>query len=285
MIQKKILLVLYRNEKYFIFFHNQGHLYRIAEMATPKTMRIPRIYYCAPFEPHQVFLIEGEAARHLTLVLRLSCETHIILFNGDGFDYVAKITTVNHSKKNHLSIEVNILEKKLPGTKPLLSIHLFQAISKPEKLEWVVQKSVELGVSEITPIITDHCSIKSHVIKLERLKKIMLSACEQCGRAEIPQLNPVITFMQVLENLHTHFQKSSNLFFVPGGEENIKKIIKPQQNINIFIGPEGGFSEDEIHKAKDKNFSMIQLGQRILRTETAPLCALSIVQALWGDFG
>ena len=184
------------------------------------------------------------------------------------------------------TINVEILSKEKNNSESPININLFQSISSNEKMDMVIQKATELGVSSIQPIFTSRSTIK---LSLDRTKKrlihwkqVSISACEQSGRSKIPTIKSPIEFDQISEGIKTN---SLNLLLHPDNLEESSNLPNEYSgDINIFIGPEGGFSQDEVLLLKKQNCINIQLGPRILRTETAPLAIIAILQYKYGDF-
>jgi 16S rRNA (uracil1498-N3)-methyltransferase len=213
--------------------------------------------------------------------MRVKVDDFLILFNGDGFEYRGRVSDIN--KK---TINVEILSKEKNNSESPININLFQSISSNEKMDMVIQKATELGVSSIQPIFTSRSTIK---LSLDRTKKrvihwkqVSISACEQSGRSKIPTIKSPIEFDQISEGIKTN---SLNLLLHPDNLEESSNLPNEYSgDINVFIGPEGGFSQDEVLLLKKQNCINIQLGPRILRTETAPLAIIAILQYKYGDF-
>ncbi|MBA2653638.1 MAG: 16S rRNA (uracil(1498)-N(3))-methyltransferase [Gammaproteobacteria bacterium] len=240
-------------------------------------MRISRFYYNGPLSKDTIVKLCEETSHYILHVLRLKVGAKSVLFNGDGKDYLAILTDCS-KKIVTLEIQESInVHKESP-----LKIHLVQGISRGEKMDWTIQKAVELGVTEITPIITEHCSIKLDASRREKRlvhwQKIMVSACEQSGRSSLPSLNPIVQF----EDWIYHPRQEMKLFCDPNSSQRLSHLPAAQE-ILLIIGPEGGLSNNEISLANKYNFTGISLGPRILRTETAAVSAISVAQALWGD--
>jgi 16S rRNA (uracil1498-N3)-methyltransferase len=214
--------------------------------------------------------------------MRVKVNDPLILFNGDGLEYKGQVNGIN--KK---TISVEILSKEKNNNESPININLFQSISSNEKMDMVIQKATELGISSIQPIFSSRSTIK---LSLDRTKKrlihwrqVSISACEQSGRSKIPTIRSPIGFDQIKEEIK--ITNSLNLVLHPDSREQSSNL--PQKyagDINIFIGPEGGFSQDEVLLLKKQNCINIQLGSRILRTETAPLAIIAILQYKYGDF-
>lgn len=241
-------------------------------------MRTIRIYEPGEYSPGQTILLSAPAAQHVGLVLHLEAGAGIVLFRGDDYEFQAVLTEV---RKKH--IEAKILSMQPVSRESSRQIHLAQSIIKGDKMEWLIQKAVELGVSSITPLLTDRCVVR---VDEERLQKkqaqwqaIAISACEQSGRNQIPKILPTCTLEQYL--LQTKAQHQWLLS--PKAKQPWPASIHHHADLSLLIGPEGGFTEEEIHLAHQHQVQSIRLGPRILRTETAAIVALGILQMLYGD--
>jgi 16S rRNA (uracil1498-N3)-methyltransferase len=241
-------------------------------------MRIPRIYTAQPLTSGQPVELEAQASHHLNKVLRKQVGDELLLFNGDGNDYSSRIDAVN---KKFLLVKVG--QATAVATESPLRIHLGICISKGDRMDLVMQKASELGAAQITPLFSSRTEVR---LKGERLEKkqlhwhqIIISACEQSGRSVIPTLQPAVAIdnwtaqVQADKKLVLHHRASTGL----SADDNIKSSA-------LLIGPEGGLSEDEIMLAEQRGFECLALGPRVMRTETAPLAALSVLQFIWGDF-
>lgn len=241
-------------------------------------MRIPRIYHPAPIQVDTTISLTQEASKHLLTVLRLKDEHPLILFNGDGNDYSA---TLNIASKKQVSAFVET-QLSLSLESPL-SIHLGQGISKGERMDFVLQKSVELGVTELTPLITERCPVKLSADRWEKKYqhwlKIVTSACEQCGRNVIPTLHPPLALHQWLGQS----TRQTRLTLHPEAEHRMAGIAPSPYGFRLLIGPEGGLSQSEIYQSSESGFSSATLGPRVLRTETAALAAITVLQSHFGD--
>jgi 16S rRNA (uracil1498-N3)-methyltransferase len=242
-------------------------------------MRIPRIHYDGTLTNGSDVYLPPETSHYITHVLRLKKGMGLILFNGNGREYTASIT---HIKKTVVTAKVE--DECCKMTESPLTLHLAQAISRSEKMNWAIQKAVELGVNTITPLITDYCSVKlppeGMSKRMGHWKKIIISACEQSGRTVIPLLHPIYSF--------THWIKEElpglKLYCDPGAVQNLALPASLlNQAVFLLIGPEGGFSPQELKSAQAHHFLGISLGPRILRTETATLAAITLIQSRWGD--
>jgi 16S rRNA (uracil1498-N3)-methyltransferase len=242
-------------------------------------MRIPRIYTEQPLAPGQDLSLEERPARHLVQVLRLKRGADLILFNGDGREYPAHLTAATRQEVHAEVLSASGLESEIP-----LAIHLAIGISKGERMDYTLQKAVELGVTEITPLCTQRSVVH---LKGERLEKRMLhwrnvviSACEQSGRCRLPQLHTACTLEEWLPGCTAECR----ILLDHRASQTLPELAPPQTEVQLLIGPEGGLSEEERSLATAAGFRGVRLGPRILRTETAPLAAIAVLQALWGDF-
>lgn len=217
---------------------------------------------------------ELEQYNYIVKVLRLKKNYTVKFFNNTGYDYICEILEINNKK-----VELIITDKIKVNTESKIKIHLAQGISKPNHFEITLQKSIELGVSEITPIISERAeTLQFNDKKLDRYRKIIISACEQSNRSIIPVLNEAVTFS---EFVNKNLQYQNSLCLIPDPlTENLLEInnINNFNSYKILIGPEGGFTEEEINLAANNNFQKISLGPRILRTETAGITVISFLQ-------
>ncbi|MFM2486548.1 16S rRNA (uracil(1498)-N(3))-methyltransferase [Celerinatantimonas yamalensis] len=242
-------------------------------------MRIPRIYHPEPLRDHDQIDLSDDGAGHVARVLRLTTGHPITLFCGDGYDYHGEILELT---KRSVSVQINTREDQHHLESPL-NIHLGQVMSRGDKMDFTIQKSVELGVIAITPLLSERCGVKLDEKRLEKKRqqwqKVVVSACEQCGRAVVPIVHEVIS----LEQWSAQPTPALKLNLHPKAPYTIKSMPTPTHGIRLLIGPEGGLSDDEINRCSILAFSEIQLGPRILRTETAALTAISALQCQFGD--
>lgn len=241
-------------------------------------MRIPRIYLPSKLKLAQSIELTDHAFQHIVKVLRLKRDAKLIVFDGQGNEFFASIETVN--KKN---VTVMITESINSKPESALSIHLGLGISKGERMDYAIQKAVELGVTEITPLFTDHCVVnldeKRIKKRLQHWQGIIISACEQCGRNVLPHLNTTHTLINWADTIN-----EICIVFDPLATTTLNNISPDNSNINLVIGPEGGLSTKEILELEKKtNFHKVKFGPRVLRTETAAVSAITAIQLLWGD--
>ncbi len=242
-------------------------------------MRISRIYTEQPLASGKTVELGPREVRHLVQVLRLKTGARITLFNGDGHDYPALL---QESTKRQAFAEV--LSQSEAEITPPLSIHLGIGISRGERMDFALQKSVELGASEITPLFTQRSVVQ---LQGERLDKrlqhwlqVVISACEQSGRCRLPELHPPTPLDAWTANSAGEYA----LLLDQRSTPNIAELDPPTEKIRLLIGPEGGLSEEERGQARNNGFRGVRLGPRVMRTETAPLAAIAAIQTLWGDF-
>lgn len=243
-------------------------------------MRITRLYHPAQLHCGETTRLDSNASSHLIRVLRTKPDTPIILFNGDGFDYQCK-TLDSNAKKTLVAVE----QKTKVDNESNLSITLIQGLSRQDRMEATIQKSIELGVNKIIPVICQRSNTRlandKKIKKLEHWQKVAISACEQSGRSIVPQVTEIIAIDDITPLLETAAQKFT---LNPEAKISLKEINNEQQAIELFIGPEGGLNNDETDFLKSNNFIDIRFGPRILRTETAGPAVISALQMLWGDF-
>jgi 16S rRNA (uracil1498-N3)-methyltransferase len=242
-------------------------------------MRIPRIFYPHTIVSGDEIILDANSSKHILKVLRLNIGMTLIIFNGKGGEFVATILQVNNHRA---TVKIDrFIAKEVESP---FKIHLTQGIGRGEKMDYVVQKAVELGVHKITPLFTEYCNVKltdeRAQNRISRWQTIMINACEQSGRNIIPTIEAPQNLAVWLPKL----QSPLKLLLDHRATKAIKTISGNYTAATILVGPEGGLSEDEILLAQKNGFISVHLGPRVLRTETAALVALSVLQAQWGDF-
>ena len=242
-------------------------------------MRNTRIYHPEILETGKNVMLGGDAAHHVATVLRFKVGDEFILFDGKGTEYQVRIIVIQKKQVQVTVIFTNICTRESP-----LKIHLAQGVAKGERWVYSLQKAVELGVTEITPLWTQHVAYKWEKKidekKMEQWSAILISACEQSGRTEIPKLNPLCRF----EDFVKKELGDNRIILQPEVGIHWKSLIwKSESTCVLLIGPEGGFSDLEYEQAKDYGYQGMTLGPRVLRTETAVVSGLTILQALHGD--
>lgn len=237
--------------------------------------------------PHQIdgdtIRIEGGDAQHIGKVLRLNVGDEITICDGAGNDYQAKISRI---EKNE--VQSRIISRCKADTEPKLRVVLYQGIPKAAKMDFVIQKAVELGVAEIVPVMTKRSVVKLDAKgakgKVERWNKIAAEASKQCNRAVIPEVAPVMNLKEAL----SHMQQMDLKLIPYEAEEKtgLRDVLEQHgqaENIGILIGPEGGFDQMEVETAREAGLLPVRLGRRILRTETAPLAVIAALMYAYGE--
>lgn len=240
-------------------------------------MRVSRFYLDQPLAAGEVVL-DGDVAHYIGRVLRLAPGAPVQIFNGSGQEWPGEVSAVS---KREVTIA---LQQPVAGTpEPPLHTHLGQALSRGERMDWAIQKAVELGVSEITPLFTERCEVKLQGERADKRQshwqQIAVSACEQCGRSSVPQIHPPMALQDWMSSL----QAEVKLVLHHRTDQDLASLPTPT-SAALLIGPEGGLSASEIAMAERSGFHAARFGPRVLRTETAPVVALSMLQHLWGDF-
>ncbi|MBW3517272.1 16S rRNA (uracil(1498)-N(3))-methyltransferase [Shewanella sp. NKUCC05_KAH] len=243
-------------------------------------MRVPRIYQPQPLAINQQLNLDEDGAAHIGKVLRMGNGEHISLFNGDGNDYLAEIVDAG---KKHVTVKLLSCEANLSESP--LNLHLGQVISRGDRMEFTIQKSVELGVNTITPLFSDRCGVKLNGERLEKKiqqwQKIVVSACEQSGRSQVPVIRPAMD----LHDWCSEPTSALKLNLHPRAAHGINGLDLAHTRVRLLIGPEGGLSAEEIAMTETYQFTDVLLGPRVLRTETASLTAITALQLRFGDLG
>lgn len=243
-------------------------------------MRIPRIYHPSALHPNTTVALSDDAAYHVGRVLRMEKGQILALFDGSNQTFPAEITQAD--KKN---VIVNVASGNTADCESPLFLHLGQVMSRGEKMEFTIQKSIELGVSVITPLLSQRCGVKLDqdrlTKKIQQWQKIAIAACEQCGRNIIPQIRPVMS----LEAWCAEEDHCLKLNLHPRAQHSINTLPQPVRRVRLLIGPEGGLSQEEIAMTEHFSFTDILLGPRVLRTETTALTAITALQVCYGDLG
>lgn len=241
-------------------------------------MRVSRLYVNAPLNVGSRVELDDDAAHYVRSVLRLKQDQHIVLFNGGGGEYVSRFSEVS---RKCVRVEIESFTQR--DVESPLQVHLGMGISRGDRMDWAVQKAVELGVAKLTPLLTERCVTKLNDEKktqrLQHWQHIVQHAAEQSGRTRLPEMNDIIDISDWLNQ-----QQGLRVFLDPYAEYSLADLQPQNQRVTLLSGPEGGFSEQERQLAKAAGFIPVRMGARILRTETAVLSALAAVQTLWGDF-
>ena len=240
-------------------------------------LRFPRFFVNGELTVGGQAVITNSDAKHICTVLRMKPGEKVVLCSDDGYEYPSEIIFVQEN-----CVRFTVLVKRPNDTEPGIYVRLFQCMPKGDKLDTVVQKATELGVSEIIPVISKRCMSKPHKNsnKINRLKKIAEHAAKQSGRGIIPQIHE---FMSFNDAIHLYNKDNPGVIFYENGGKRINEIVKNNTNIDVFVGCEGGFDAAEIEAAVNAGFVRASLGKRILRTETAPIAAIAILMNITGD--
>lgn len=242
-------------------------------------MRITRLYVEQPLVAGSEMLLPADAAHHIGVVLRAQTGQAVVLFDGRGTEAQAEITQCT---RRQVLVRVGHVERV--NRESPLAIHLAIGISRGERMEFVLQKSTELGVATITPLLCERSEVRLSderwQKKMEQWQKIIVGACEQSGRTQLPLLNKPVEIADCLaaDNSEQRFVLHHR------SDKGLQHNDEKPRSVLLLIGPEGGLSDTEISSAQKAGCHALTLGPRVLRTETAPLAAISVLQFHWGDF-
>lgn len=254
-------------------------------------MRIPRFYCPCPLALEQTLNLPEEVFRHAIQVLRLQIGESLLLFNGEGGEYLAELTAINKRSATVL------IQKFDPSDgESSLTLTLVQALIKPDKMDFALQKAVELGISAFQPLITQRSVVRTDKEKIDKKlqhwQAVVVSACEQSGRTKLPKIYAPQTLNQYLSQLD---DSTTYLLLAPGSRQDLSQVTvntahthttkHSTKHLAVLIGPEGGFTTEEVEACLAAKMQGIALGKRILRAETASTSVLAILQLLHGDLG
>lgn len=251
-------------------------------------MALARFYCPIDLEAGAEIRLPTAAAHHAVKVLRVQTGDRLVLFNGRGGEFTATITHCGKDAVVVGDLEFRAVERESP-----LAITLAQAVLNAEKMDWVVQKAVELGAARIQPLTTSRSVVRLDAGRAAKRalhwRNIVAASCEQCGRNRLPEVAAVMALPDWLGGLKDQTTRSavdaeSCLLLLPDAEAGLRDLPAQNQKLTVLIGPEGGFSVDEVCAAATARFFPVALGPRILRTETAGAAALAAMQALYGDW-
>ncbi|MGC2048214.1 MAG: 16S rRNA (uracil(1498)-N(3))-methyltransferase [Gallionella sp.] len=242
---------------------------------------MPRFYCPPPIPPGDSFDLPPEAAYHAARVLRLREGDPVQIFDGRGNERRGVIAELGGKRVVIGGISAIDMDRESP-----LKVLLAQALTSSEKMDWVLQKATELGVTDIQPLNTERSVAKltaERVSKrLEHWQQVVISACEQCGRSTLPQIYAPMDIMAWLQQMRE--MPVSKYILLPEGAASLPTQAKPQGKVVLLIGAEGGFTAAESDAAMQCGFDSIRMGSRVMRTETAAIAGLAALQTLWGDF-
>lgn len=243
-------------------------------------MHTTRIFVESPLHCDEKIELPDAASHHISKVLRMRPDQKLHVFNGQGGYYTAVITAIGKRTVDIVPLEFIGEERE-----SILKITLAQGISRGQHMDYTVQKAVELGVTIIVPLITEFCNVQltgdRAVKKLAHWRSIVIHACEQCGRTRLPDILQPTSFRDWIDR----DPQPVKIILTPTAGLTMKNVTVQEPEISLLTGPEGGFSETEINAATATGYQVVNLGSRILRTETAAVAAVCAVQVLWGDLG
>jgi 16S rRNA (uracil1498-N3)-methyltransferase len=263
---------------WLLFNYNEKRFYH--SKSGTHSMPVPRFFCAAKLGPGACVILPQNAAHHATRVLRMKVGDVLILFNGNGNDYAGSLTRLG---KDEVAAKITTcIEVQRESS---LQITLAQAISSGERMDFTLQKAVELGIAHIQPLSTERSVVKLAGEKIERRREhwqnVVISACEQCGRAMVPEVRPPLPLTEWLGHREEY---SFKIMLSPIADKTLHDLSKPEGPVCLLIGCEGGFSSQETVAAESQEYIPVRLGARVLRTETAALATLAALQTLWGDF-
>ena len=240
---------------------------------------MPRFYVDFALSPDSVVELPDNVVRHLN-VLRVKNTEEIVLFNGNGKAYPALPEVLEKRRAS-----VRILREEATDNESPLNITLVQAVSAAERMDFTLQKSVELGVVAIQPVISERCVVRLSGERADkrvaRWQEIVVSACEQSGRNIVPEVRPLLPYCEALKQMSS---ETTKLLMSLNRAQSLRTVKPFSDDLIFMVGPEGGWTDEEEQLAFEAGFQSVTLGKRILRTETASLAAIAAMQTLWGDF-
>jgi 16S rRNA (uracil1498-N3)-methyltransferase len=244
-----------------------------------KIVRTHRVYTDLALAPGETITLQGKSAHYLGRVLRVATGQTVVLFNGDGRDYVCEVSGAG---KNELALDVMTRLPARPESP--LNITVVQAVSRGERMDQTLQKCTELGAAAFQPLWSERVEVRLKGEKLEKRQRhwqgVVISACEQSGRARVPEVRPAMA----LSDWVLKPSSGIRLVLAPGAEQGLAAVAV-EGAVALLVGPEGGFSEAELGLVSSSGVHVVGLGPRILRTETAAPAAVAVLQALRGDLG
>jgi len=242
-------------------------------------MRLTRVYVDEDLAIGQRLIVEGSAGNHIVRVLRSRVGDELTIFNGRGGEYGASIDEIRRD-----TVQVSVREHRLAERESPFQLTLAQGISRGERMDWVVQKATELGVARIVPVFTERSVVnldeRQAAKKVQHWRGIAVAACEQCGRNVVPEIAAPVALYGLLES---PAGSGISLLLSPTAKSRIVDIAGSPAGATVLIGPEGGLAQVEHDAALRSGFTAVRMGPRVLRTETAAVCALSLLQQKFGD--
>lgn len=243
---------------------------------------LTRLYFPGEIAAHGRCVLAPEQAHHVVRVLRLKAGDSVILFDGRGGEYAAVITALAKA-----GVTLNVAERAGVDRESPLAVTLAQAISSADRMDYTIQKAVELGVMRIQPLESSRSIVRLDPVRAAKRgahwQAVAVAACEQCGRNRVPEVAPVLPLPAWLGRAAAQ-AGVPRLLLSPRAQANLRDLPPPPREVLLLAGPEGGLSPHEQDDAQSAGFTPVKLGPRVLRTETAAVAALAAMQVLWGDF-
>jgi 16S rRNA (uracil1498-N3)-methyltransferase len=259
--------------------HALWHNFIAMSNAKPLT----RIYFPGEIPIHGACALAADQAHHVTRVLRLGAGDSVTLFDGNGSEYAAVIARAAPG-----GVTVNVGERVRVDRESPLQIALAQAISSGERMDYTIQKAVELGVVRVQPLTTERCVVRLDGARAQKRvahwQAVAIAACEQCGRNRVPHVAPVMTLREWLARDARTDAEDLHVLLYAQAETTLHALPKPSVGVAMLAGPEGGLAPEEQNDARRAGYVPVKLGPRVLRTETAAVAAIAALQTLWGDF-
>jgi 16S rRNA (uracil1498-N3)-methyltransferase len=248
----------------------------------PWPMREVRLFVEIPLTPGEDLPLPRDAAQHALRVLRLKTGDLVTLFNGDGRQYPSRLVAADPR-----AARIHVEAAEAPAHESPLRITLIQSLARGEKMDWVIQKATELGATGILPVTSERSEVRLDGARSERRldhwRAIAIAACEQCGRNVLPEISAPNSLEACLA-AHPQAGAEARWMLHPGGTARLRNIGSAAADVMLAVGPEGGFSDNDLAALRQAGFDALALGPRILRTETAGLAAMAALQAVQGDF-
>ncbi len=236
-----------------------------------------RVHLPGPLAVDGVVDLPGDALQHLR-ARRLRPGAELTVFDGNGGEYRARLETLERREAT-----VRLLRHESCEAEPPMPLVLLQGIAKGDRMDLAVQKAVELGITRIVPVFTEHTVVRLDSERIHKRRthwqRVAISACEQCGRNRLPAVDTPMSLDQAWGTVHD----LQGVVLDPTNGRSVEALLPPAAGIALLVGPEGGLSETEVSAATDRGFQGLRLGPRVLRTETATLAALAVLQARFGD--
>jgi len=252
-------------------------MYRIRSMKSFASRVVPRFFAPVQLSPGAEIELPERVAHHCA-VLRLRRGDAVTLFTGEGGEFSAELTRISRG-----DTRACVISRQTPERESPLAIALAQCVSSGDRMDATLQKSTELGVSRIVPIVSERSVVRLSSNRADRRvdhwRNVVIAACEQCGRNHVPEVAAITDFAAFLNQTGGD---GLRVLLVPDSDRDLKQL-EPPREVTLLVGPEGGLAPDERQRAERSGFVPIRFGPRVLRTETAPLAAIAAMQALWGD--